>query len=77
MFIVYVSNGQFSRNCSGGYVRKREGAVSIVKDPRDASQYPDKESAEAGKIGHHRDMGGSGFKGRIVDYKAALRSFKR
>lgn len=77
MFIVYVDSGQFSRVCRGGYVRKEGGAVSIVQDPRDASKYPDRESAEAGKIGHHRDMGGSGFKGRIVSYETSLRSYRR
>lgn len=65
-YLVRVSSGQFSSNCRGGFVRKEEGAVRIVKDPRDATQYPDKDAAEAGKIGHHRDMGGSGFKGQIV-----------
>jgi len=58
MFVVYLEGH--------GYVLKRDGMNTFVRDPRDASRYPTREAAEAGKVGHHRDMGGSGFKGRIV-----------
>jgi hypothetical protein len=60
MYVVQMPDGKF--------VLKSDGWNHFVKRPCDASRYPDKESAEAGKVGHHRDMGGSGFKGRIVPY---------
>jgi hypothetical protein len=67
MFVVHV-DGQ-------GYVEKRDGTVIFHADPSLADKYADKEDAERGKIGHHRDMGGSGFKGRIVPYASAAHSF--
>jgi len=67
MFCVYV-NGS-------GYVEKRNGTVFFHDDPRLASHYYDKDDAESGKIGHHRDMGGSGFKGKIVSLESSIRSY--
>jgi len=68
MFVVHVDGR--------GYVEKNDGANFFHRDPRRASTYPDRDAAEAGKVGHHRDMGGSGFKGRIVPCESAARSYK-
>lgn len=70
-FVVY-----YDRNGRSGYVEKREGTVFLHDDPRKATQYADKEDAERGKVGHHRDMGGDGFFGRIVSYESAVRWFQ-
>jgi hypothetical protein len=69
MFVVHVGDK--------GYVEKRGGMVLFHDNPRDASRYPTKDTAEAGKIGHHRDMGGNGFKGQIVSYYAAVAAYDR
>ena len=60
-----------------GYVEKRGGTVFFHDDPRLATVYSDLEDAERGKVGHHRDMGGDGFKGRKISYRSAVSSFKR
>lgn len=62
MFIVQMPDGSF--------VHKSGGMNDFVRNPNEASTYHTKEQAEAGKVGHHRDMGGSGFKGRIVKYSS-------
>lgn len=72
MFIVY-----YDRKGTHGYVEKREGTVFFHEDPRNASKYATKDDAEAGKVGHHRDMGGDGFFGRIVPFERALSDYKR
>lgn len=59
----------------GCYVRKGDGTNDFVRDPREATRFDTKESAEAGKPGHHRDMGGTGFKGRIVDAQREISSW--
>lgn len=71
-FVVY-----YDRNGRTGYVEKREGTVHLHDDPRKATQYADKDDAERGKVGHHRDMGGDGFFGRIVAYQTALQDYYR
>ena len=71
-FVVY-----YDRNGRSGYVEKREGTVFLHDDPRKATQYADKEDAERGKVGHHRDMGGDGFFGRIMTYESALQDYYR
>lgn len=71
-FVVY-----YDRNNQRGFVEKREGTVFFHDDPRKATVYSDRDDAERGKVGHHRDMGGDGFFGRIVSYESAVRSFKR
>jgi len=71
-FVVY-----YNRHTRHGFVEKREGTVFLHDDPRKATQYVDRDEAEAGKVGHHRDMGGDGFFGKIVPYKNAVRSFKQ
>jgi hypothetical protein len=70
MFVVYYTNGKVS-----GYVRKHDGMNDFLDDPRLASHYYSKESAESGKVGHHRDMGGSGFRGTIVPLRRATRDY--
>lgn len=62
MYVIQMPNGRF--------VHKHGGMNDFVLRPADASHYSTKEAAEAGKVGHHRDMGGSGFKGRIVTYSS-------
>jgi len=71
MFIVHYSKGLVS-----GYVRKHDGMNSFVADPREASAYFSKEDAhDSGRVGHPRDMGGDGIKGRVVPLKSALRDY--
>lgn len=57
---------------SGLYVRKGGGMNDFVPDPRDATSFRTREDAQAGKPGHHRDMGGSGFKGRVINHERAV-----
>jgi hypothetical protein len=52
----------------GTFVHKSGGINTFVRRPAEATSYPTKEEAESGKVGHHSDMGGSGFRGRIVPY---------
>lgn len=66
MFVVYYEQGKIC-----GYVKKHDGMNDFVDDPREASHYYSREAAEAGKVGHHSDMGGSGFRGRIVSLRQA------
>lgn len=71
-FIVHYSKGKVS-----GYVRSRDGTWSFHDDPRLADRYDTAEDAShSGKVGHHSDMGGSGFKGRVVPYDTALADFE-
>jgi|GEM_PF-5476926 len=69
MFILMMPDGT--------YVRKGNGDNTFVRDPREATKFLDKEAAEAGKPGHHRDMGGSGFKGRILPARRVISGFER
>lgn len=56
---------------SQGYVIKEGGWVLFTEDPLRATSYACKEDAGSrGKIGHHQDMGGSGFKGQVVKQPA-------
>lgn len=56
----------YDHNGTKGYVRKGDGTNDFVPDIADAALFPTREAAVAAKPGHHRDMGGSGFKGRVV-----------
>ena len=60
MYVLLMPNGR--------YVRKGDGINDFVRDVEDATKFYTKEAATAAKPGHHRDMGGSGFKGRVVTY---------
>lgn len=71
MFVVFYSKGNTS-----GYVRKHDGMNDFLDDPRQASRYPTTEDARRrGLVGHHRDMGGDGFLGRVVPYDRAKREY--
>lgn len=61
MYVVQMPDGRF--------VYKHDGMNDFVRKPCHASKYYSKEAAEAGKVGHTRDMGGSGFRGTIVPYR--------
>lgn len=61
MYVIWYDHGR-----TRGYVRKGDGTNDFVPDVEDATKFATHEQAEAAKPGHHRDMGGSGFKGRIV-----------
>lgn len=65
MYIIVMPNGL--------YVRKGGGCNDFVQDARHATQFPDKESARAAKPGHHKDMGGTGYKGRVVKAEPEIR----
>lgn len=60
MFVITMPNGR--------YVRKGDGYNDWV-GLEEATRFLTKEDAEAGKPGHHRDMGGTGFKGRILSVR--------
>lgn len=71
MYVVHYEQGNIS-----GYVKKHDGMNDFVKDPRQASKYfTPEEARESGLVGHHYDMGGSGFKGRVVGLKAATDNY--
>jgi hypothetical protein len=72
MFVVHHYHSQDWH----GYVMKRDGTVHLVSDPRHADSYQTRDDAQAGKVGHHRDMGGSGFKGNIISLRTATSNFK-
>lgn len=55
---------------NGTFVKKLDGMNDFVARPVDATIFRTKEDAVAGKPGHHKDMGGSGFKGRVVSYSS-------
>lgn len=61
MFVIWYDHGGVR-----GYVLKGDGTNNFVADIADATVFPSREAAAAAKPGHHRDMGGSGFKGRVV-----------
>ncbi len=66
-WIVEVSPGDMGRGSKGGYVVKDGGWVTVTQDAGRATGYRSKEEArEQGKVGHHRDMGGNGFRGRVI-----------
>lgn len=50
----------------GRYVRKGDGFNDFVREIEDATHFYTKDDAVAGKPGHHRDMGGNGFVGRVI-----------
>lgn len=54
------------------YVLKRDGMNLMVNDPRDASTFPDRETAMDKRPGHGRDMGGNGYHGTVVKYDDAV-----
>ena len=60
---------------NGRYVYKHDGMNDFVRNPRDATVFYTKADAIAGKPGHHRDMGGSGFKGTVTDRDTAIRHY--
>jgi hypothetical protein len=73
MWVVYHSDGKTCR----GFVRKRDGMNSFLADPDLATKYSTRdEAATKGKVGHHRDMGGSGFKGQVVSMADARRHYQ-
>lgn len=49
----------------GRYVLKSGGWNHFVEDPREATCFGTKDEARDARPGHHRDMGGSGFKGYV------------
>jgi hypothetical protein len=67
-FVVVMPNGKF--------VHKSDGMNNFVRNPNKATRYDTKEAAESGKVGHHSDMGGSGFRGRIMTFDAARREWE-
>jgi hypothetical protein len=69
MFAIWYDHGGVK-----GYVRKGDGTNDFVRDIRHATHFPTREAAEAAKPGHGRDMGGSGFKGRIIRVVREYRS---
>jgi hypothetical protein len=50
----------------GRYVLKEGGWNHFVTDKQDATRYPTKEAALDARPGHHKDMGGAGYVGRVV-----------
>lgn len=60
----------------GTYVWKGEGWNGFVRDPRMATTFNTWAEADSAKPGHHRDMGGSGFKGRIASAKNEIRTYE-
>lgn len=58
MFLVQMPDGTF--------LVKNGGVNNFTRDPKLATSFRSKEDAEAAKPGHHRDMGGTGFKGRVL-----------
>jgi hypothetical protein len=59
----------------GGYIEKRDGMNIGHQNPHLATRFATREEAHAARPGHHRDMGGSGFKGRIVSADEAFASW--
>ena len=58
---------------SGRYVRKFDGSNNYVIDPREATVFLTRESADAAKPGHSRAMGGNGrYTGTIVTLRRAF-----
>lgn len=56
-----------------GYLYKEGGTNATTRDPRLATAFDTKEDASNAKLGHSRDMGGSGrFYGRVVLAKSAI-----
>jgi hypothetical protein len=71
-FVVYYSRGNIH-----GYVRKHDGMNDFLADPRLATRYDTAEEAHArGQVGHHSDMGGSGFFGRAESLRSAIDGYK-
>jgi hypothetical protein len=64
MFVIWYDRGK-----TRGYVRKGDGTNNFVRDIEDATKFPTKEAAVAGKPGHHRDMGGDGYHGTVMPYR--------
>ena len=58
MYVIQMPNGK--------YVLRQDGWVHYVTDKGDATRYPTKDAARDGRPGHHKDMGGIGFVGRVV-----------
>ena len=58
MFVIQMPDGS--------YVVKHDGWNLFVADKREATRYPTREDAHYARPGHHRDMGGTGYKGRVV-----------
>lgn len=54
----------------GRFVQKGGGMNDFVRKPRDATRFETKDEAHDARPGHHRDMGGSGFKGRVITYSS-------
>lgn len=72
MFVVYYSKGNIH-----GYVRKHDGMNDFIRNPNLATTYPTAEEAnQRGQVGHHSDMGGSGFFGRAISLKSARSKYK-
>jgi hypothetical protein len=65
MFVIEMPSGLF--------VRKSGAMNDFVRDVEDATKFRTKEEAECGKPGHHRDMGGTGFKGTIRSLNSCRR----
>lgn len=78
MFVVHYDNGRPVGDPKrvSGYVRKRDGMNDFLSDPSRASTYPTADWARgSGLVGHHRDMGGDGFRGRVVSLETARRDY--
>lgn len=74
-YVVAVNGGVLGK--SWGYVCKRDGMNGLVSDPELASKYPTAEDARAsGRVGHHRDMGGTGLKGTIIPTRTARENYR-
>lgn len=61
---------------NGGFVLKDDGCNFTVKNPEDASFFNTKEDAMNARPGHHKDMGGDGFKGAVITYSYAKELYK-
>ena len=58
MYAIYVDGR--------GWVIKHNGWNLFSADKDHATKFRSKEDAIAGRPGHHADMGGAGFIGRVV-----------
>ena len=55
------------------YIRKGGGCNTPVRNPNDATHFATKEAAHDARPGHHKDMGGNGYHGRVVTLESARR----
>lgn len=67
-YVIQMPNGKF--------VYKHDGMNDFVSNPNAATRFYTKEDARAGRPGHHSDMGGSGFKGRVVSASYAQQKWR-